>query len=101
MRRLLAPDSRTSSEAAVNRSEDTLMNETGDLFRTRVLKWTANHFSMANDTNDAVALLRAVADRLEELPDAVVHDISFCVDVEGNHPTCRATVYLDLQEASP
>lgn len=60
--------------------------------------WTINHFSQSNPTGigqgDVPALLRRVADSIEELGDVQVEDISFASAVADPEDDLRMTVYF-------
>jgi hypothetical protein len=60
-------------------------------------QWSAFHFSRSNPEGpgqgDVAALLRGVADTLEDLGDVQVHDITFSSEVTGGEDDLAITVY--------
>jgi hypothetical protein len=60
-------------------------------------KWTTFHFSQSNPTGvgegDVAALLRRVADSIDELGDVMVEDITFSTQPTGDERDLRVTVY--------
>ena len=46
-------------------------------FREEARKWTCNNFSITEHGGDAAALLRKVADAIEELGDIEILDVTF------------------------
>ncbi|MET4706117.1 hypothetical protein [Frigoribacterium sp. UYMn621] len=61
--------------------------------------WTINHFSQSNPSGagqgDVPALLRRVADSIEELGDVQVADITFSSSVSDDEDDLTVTVYFD------
>jgi hypothetical protein len=59
--------------------------------------WTVAHFSQSNGEDpgrgDVAALLRRVADTLDELGDVQVQDIAFASEVTAGEDDLRMTVY--------
>jgi hypothetical protein len=60
--------------------------------------WSCRVFSIADTDNNAPRLLRKVAEVLEELGDAEILDITYCVQTEGPSFESVATVYFFLAE---
>jgi hypothetical protein len=60
----------------------------------RVESWTSKQFSIAEPDADAVALLRKVADALEQLGNVEVLDITFSNQIEGPSVYSKMTVYF-------
>jgi hypothetical protein len=62
-----------------------------------VERYTMNHFSQANpkgdEKGDGAALLRRVADTIDELDDATVHDITFHTELLDGKGGVTMTVY--------
>lgn len=60
-------------------------------------EWSVLHFSQSNPTGpgqgDVAALLRRVAESLDELGDVQVKDITFHSDVTGGEDDLTMTVY--------
>jgi hypothetical protein len=60
-------------------------------------KWTISHFSQSNPSGegqgDVGALLRRVADSLDELGDVTVQDITFHAEPTGDEDDLTMTVY--------
>ena len=61
-------------------------------------RWTCNHFPQSNPSGagqgDPAALLRRVADTIDELGDVVIHDIVYSSDqTGGGEEDLRITVY--------
>ncbi|MEU0797908.1 hypothetical protein ABZ342_48245 [Amycolatopsis sp. NPDC005961] len=60
-------------------------------------EWTVAHFSQSNaegsGQGDVAALLRRVADTLDELGDVQVQDITFASEVTAGEDALRMTVY--------
>jgi len=63
--------------------------------------WTINHFSQSNPSGagqgNVPALLRRVADSIEELGDVQVADITFSSSVSHDEDDLTVTVYFDKQ----
>lgn len=63
--------------------------------------WTINHFSQSNPSGagqgNVPALLRRVADSIEELGDVQVADITFSSSVSDDEDDLTVTVYFDKQ----
>lgn len=61
--------------------------------------WTMFHFSQSNPDGprkgSVPALLRRVADSLDELGDVVVHDITFHSEVTADEDDLTMTVYYE------
>jgi hypothetical protein len=64
-------------------------------------QWTIFHFSRSNpagpDQGDVPALLRRVADSIEELGDLDVQDITFNSEVTSSEDDLTMTVYYNRQ----
>ena len=60
--------------------------------------WSVRHFRLANPAgqgqDDVPALLRRVADAIEELGPVEVQDIVFHEEITGAGPWCSMTVYF-------
>ena len=63
--------------------------------------WTINHFSQSNPSGagqgNVPALLRRVADSIEELGEVQVADITFSSSVSDDEDDLTVTVYFDKQ----
>jgi len=63
--------------------------------------WTINHFSQSNPSGagqgDVAALLRRVADSLDDCGDVQVADITFASSVTDGEDDLTLTVYFDKQ----
>ncbi|MBE1494162.1 hypothetical protein H4696_001262 [Amycolatopsis lexingtonensis] len=64
-------------------------------------QWRGYHFSRSNPAGpgqgDVAALLRRVADAVEDLGDVQVHDITFASAVTGGEDDLTMTVYYDRE----
>ncbi|WP_329045063.1 hypothetical protein OG738_27180 [Amycolatopsis sp. NBC_01488] len=64
-------------------------------------QWRAFHFSQSNPEGpgqgDVAALLRRVADAVENLGDVQVQDITFTSEVTGGEDNLTMTVYYDRE----
>jgi len=64
-------------------------------------KWTIFHFSQSNPAGfgqgDVVALLRRVADSIDDLGAVQVQDVAFHSDVTGEEDDLTITVYYHRQ----
>ena len=64
-------------------------------------KWTIWHFSQSNPAGvgqgDVAALLRRVADSIDELGDVQVQDVAFHSEVTGEEDDLTVTVYYHRQ----
>jgi hypothetical protein len=60
-------------------------------------KWTISHFSQSNPTGpgqgDVAALLRRVADSLDDLGDVTIQDITYHAEPTGGEDDLTMTVY--------
>jgi len=63
--------------------------------------WTINHFSQSNPSGagqgDVAALLRRVADSLDDRGDVQVADITFASSITDGEDDLTLTVYFDKQ----
>ena len=62
----------------------------------QVRGWTANYFSLEDSDGDVVALLRKVADAIDELGDVEVLDVTFLSDPDEE--AASMTVYFRFDE---
>ena len=63
-------------------------------FAEKVRGWTCNSFAVADHEANAPRLLRKVADYLEHLSAVEILGITFCQDLEGDHPVAVMTAYF-------
>jgi len=62
----------------------------------QVREWTANYFSVEEPDGDVVALLRKVADAVDELGDVEVLDVTFLSDPDEE--AASMTVYFRFDD---
>lgn len=64
-------------------------------------QWSVFHFSRSNPEGpgqgDVAALLRRVADAVDDLGDVQIHDITFTSAVTGGEDDLSLTVYYDRE----
>ncbi|GAA0357836.1 hypothetical protein GCM10009530_03840 [Microbispora corallina] len=69
------------------------------------ITWTMHHFSPANpkghQQGDVPALLRRVADSIEDLGDVEVHDLIMHTEITAEGPWPSLTVYFDYKADQP
>ncbi len=87
------------NETSVSRAaEGERLDNPVPTIRERIRSWTCNQFAITNADGDTVALLRSLADQLEQIGAIHILDITYSANSDPSIDEITASVYFTFPE---